>query len=159
LTGDVAYGGNWFFLVRNIFDNLQISNVQALTDLTRRVRDALRDQGIRGDDGHVIDHIALYGPPSVETADSRNFVLCPSGTYDRSPCGTGTSAKMACLAEDGLLVPGQIWRQESFIGSIFEGSIERAGDRYVPTITGSAWVNAESTLILDPRDPFRFGVA
>jgi 4-hydroxyproline epimerase len=127
--------------------------------------------GITGAAGGVIDHIELFGSPSnSETADSRSFVLCPGGAYDRSPCGTGTSAKLACLAADGKLSPGEIWRQESIVGSIFEGSFEFAADDdqipgatgdervIVPTILGSAWVTGESELILDDSDPFRNGI-
>ena len=107
-----------------------------------------------------VDHVELFGPPSDPANHSRNFVLCPGGAYDRSPCGTGTSAKLACLAADGKLAPGEIWRQESIVGSVFEGSVAvtPAGE-IVPTITGRAWVTAEATLLLDPSDPFRCGFA
>ena len=105
-----------------------------------------------------IDHIELFGPPTQPGADSRNFVLCPGKAYDRSPCGTGTSAKLACLAADGKLAEGEVWRQESIVGSVFEGSYRRVGDRIIPSIKGSAYVNAEATLILDPRDPFELGI-
>jgi 4-hydroxyproline epimerase len=156
VTGDVAWGGNWFFLVHDHNQMLHPSNIEALTRYAGQVKDALQRSGITGADGAEIDHIELFGPS--ERADSRNFVLCPGDAYDRSPCGTGTSAKLACLYADGKLALGQIWRQESIIGSVFEGSIELGDDgRVIPTITGEAFVTAEATLLLDPRDPFRLG--
>src|SRR5204863_4505658 len=114
-------------------------------------------QGVRGDDGGEIDHIELYGPPTIPGAHSRNFVLCPGKAYDRSPCGTGTSAKLACLVADGKLREGQVWRQESIVGSVFDGTVRIAGGKVIPRITGSAYIQAEATLILDPADPFRTG--
>ena len=163
ISGDVAWGGNWFFLCKDHGLDISLKNVAQLTDITLRIRDALTRCGITGDDGGEIDHIELFGPPSSPNADSRNFVLCPGGAYDRSPCGTGTSAKLACLAADGSLPPGTVWRQESIVGSVFEASWQPA-ERYeqtgavLPTISGSAWVTAESSLILDPTDPFRHGI-
>ena len=137
---------------------LALENVERLTDFAWRIRQALERDGITGDDGGEIDHIELFGPPLPTGADSRNFVLCPGKAYDRSPCGTGTSAKLACLAADGKLRRGEIWRQESIVGSVFEGSLPLGGrPRSFPSITGSAYVNAEATLILDPRDPFSHG--
>jgi 4-hydroxyproline epimerase len=122
------------------------------------VRQALSDAGVTGANGAEVDHIELYGPSA--TADSKCFVLCPGRAYDRSPCGTGTSAKLACLAADGVLAPGRVWRQESIVGSVFEGRIEIDGDgaRVTPTIVGEAWVSAAGQLLLDERDPFRFGI-
>ena len=157
-TGDVAWGGNWFFLVQDHGETLDLPQVDRLTEVTWRIRQTLAAQGITGDHGAEIDHIELFGPPSVPEANSKNFVLCPGKAYDRSPCGTGTSAKLACLAADGKLAPGQIWRQESVIGSIFEGSFRIDGDRVVPRIRGSAYVNAEATLLFDPNDPFALGI-
>ena len=158
LTGDVAWGGNWFFLVSGHGQEISLANVDRLTDCAWRIRRALERNGITGDGGAEIDHIELFGPPALPGADSKNFVLCPGGAFDRSPCGTGTSAKLACLAADGKLGEGRRWRQESIVGSVFEGSFRCAGDRIVPSIKGSAWVDAEATLILDPRDPFRMGI-
>jgi 4-hydroxyproline epimerase len=165
ITGDVAWGGNWFFLVQGQTSevspdvgSLDLDNVGRLTDLTWRIRRALVRHGITGADGAEIDHIELYGPPRDPSAHSRNFVLCPGGAYDRSPCGTGTSAKLACLHADGKLKEGQLWRQESIVGSIFEGSVRVAGGQVIPRITGSAHVTAEARLILDPSDPFRTGI-
>jgi len=156
VTGDVAWGGNWFFLAHEHGQTLHPDNIATLTRYAGQVRDALRRSGITGAGGAEIDHIELFGPS--ERADSRNFVLCPGDAYDRSPCGTGTSAKLACLYADGKLAPGQTWRQESIIGSVFEGSIEPGEDGWViPTITGEAFVTAEGTLLLDPRDPFGLG--
>ena len=157
-TGDVAWGGNWFFLVKQHDETLDLRNVDRLTELTWAIRQTLERNGITGADGAEIDHVELYGPPTVPNADSRNFVLCPGKAYDRSPCGTGTSAKLACLFADGKLREGQPWRQESIVGTVFEGTV-RAKDGVVqPTIRGEAFVNAEATLILNDRDPFCWGI-
>jgi 4-hydroxyproline epimerase len=158
VTGDVAWGGNWFFLVSQHGQELELANVERLTDFTWRLRQALPRQGITGKDGGEIDHIELFGPPRSAGADGRSFVLCPGKAYDRSPCGTGTSAKLACLVADGKLKPGQVWRQESIIGSVFEGTVRIDDGRIIPRVTGSAYVMAEATLILDPRDPFQMGI-
>jgi 4-hydroxyproline epimerase len=162
IRGDVAWGGNWFFLVDHPQhrQELTLANVERLTDFTWRIRQALVAQGITGAGAGEIDHIELFGPPTTNPeADSKNFVLCPGKAYDRSPCGTGTSAKLACLVADGKLRPGETWRQESIIGSVFEGSvrIDDAG-RIFPRIKGRAYVNAESTILIDPSDPYRFGI-
>ena len=153
ITGDVAWSGNWFFLVANHGLDLTLANVDALTDVSWRIRNAINSQGFP-----EVDHVELFGPPADAANHSRNFVLCPGKAYDRSPCGTGTSAKLACLHADSKLAPGQIWRQESIIGSVFSGSVEQVGDSVIPTITGRAWVNAEATLLLDDSDPFRDGI-
>lgn len=158
IRGDVAWGGNWFFLVSDHGEALHLTNVERLTDVAWRIRTALTAQGITGANGAEIDHIELFGPPSSSRADSKNFVLCPGKAYDRSPCGTGTSAKLACLVGDGKLKPGEVWRQESIVGSIFEGSVRIVDDRIFPRIRGTAYVNAEATLILDPNDPFVRGI-
>ena len=158
VTGDVAWGGNWFFLVGDHGQELSLRNIEKLTDFSWRLRQALVRQGITGASGAEIDHIELFADSPSPNADSRNFVLCPGKAYDRSPCGTGTSAKLACLFADGKLAEGQTWRQESIVGSIFTGSIRRAGDALIPTIRGSAYITAESTLILDKSDPFRTGI-
>ena len=155
--GDVAYGGNWFFLIGDHPMLLELRNLGQLTDFSARVRDALSKNNITGGDGAEIDHIELFSPS--ETADSRNFVLCPGIEYDRSPCGTGTSAKLACLYADGKLKPGETWRQESIIGSIFEGTVNVNDGKIIPSIRGSAYVTAEIELILDPDDPFCYGIA
>ena len=125
--------------------------------MTTAIREALDAQQITGSDGAEIDHVELVGPPSDPArADARNFVLCPGGQYDRSPCGTGTSAKLACLAADGKLAPGEVWRQESIVGSVFEGRYRQTDGGIIPTISGRAFVNAELKLVFDPRDPYRF---
>jgi 4-hydroxyproline epimerase len=158
-VGDVAWGGNWFFLTKSDAP-LEWARVAELTHLTQAIRDALPAAGVCGADGAEIDHIELVGPPSEPgRADARNFVLCPGGEYDRSPCGTGTSAKVACLAADGKLAPGQTWRQESITGGVFTASYRPDGDRIVPTISGRAFVNGDWTLVIDPADPLKFGVA
>lgn len=156
--GDVAWGGNWFFLVREHSLELTQQNVEALTAFTWAIRQALPAAGITGKDGAEIDHIELYAPSSLPGVNSRNFVLCPGKAYDRSPCGTGTSAKMACLYADGKLREGQVWKQESIVGSVFEGTIKVVNGEVHPSIKGAAFVNAEAELILDPRDPFCMGI-
>lgn len=158
VTGDVAWGGNWFFLVGDHGQRLALDNVQQLTEFSWRVRRALERAGITGADDAEIDHVELFDASSRPGVDARNFVLCPGGAYDRSPCGTGTSARLACLHADGRLRAGQPWRQESITGSVFEGSFTLDGERVVPTIKGTAWVNGEATLILDPEDPHCWGI-
>lgn len=158
VVGDVAWGGNWFFLVGDHQEELTLTNVERLTDVTWRVRQALEARGVTGANGGVIDHIELFGPPRDPAAHSRNFVLCPGKAYDRSPCGTGTSAKLACLFADGKLREGEVWRQESIVGSVFEGSVRVVNGAIIPSITGSAFLQAEATLLLDPDDPFRTGI-
>ena len=156
IRGDVAYGGNWFFLVGDHPLTLEFKHLDDLTSFSARIRDALVKGNITGANGAEIDHIELFSP--TRTADSRNFVLCPGIEYDRSPCGTGTSAKLACLYADGKLAEGQIWRQESIIGSVFEGTVSIIDGNIIPSIRGSAFVTAEVELILDPLDPFCFGI-
>lgn len=158
VTGDVAWGGNWFFLVHHHDEALTVANADRLIDVTWRIRQALTARGITGDDGREIDHIELYGPPTVPGANSRNFVLCPGRAYDRSPCGTGTSAKVACLVADGKLREGEVWRQESLVGSVFEATARVEDGHIIPRIRGTAYVNGEATLILDPDDPFAMGI-
>ncbi|CAN7424571.1 4-hydroxyproline epimerase [Pseudoduganella sp. LjRoot289] len=157
VTGDVAWGGNWFFLVADHGQELQVANAGALTAFTSQIRQALLRAGVTGADGAEIDHIELFAP-SRNGADSQNFVLCPGNAYDRSPCGTGTSAKLACLAADGKLAEGAIWRQESIVGSVFEASYRHADGKLIPSIRGQAWVNSQATLILDPADPLMWGI-
>ena len=158
VTGDVAWGGNWFFLVNDHGQNISLTNLEALTDFTWRIRQALTDTGITGEGGQEIDHIELFAPSAVDGVDSKNFVLCPGKAYDRSPCGTGTSAKLACLFADGKITDGQIWRQESLVGSIFEGSVSVSDNVIHPSIKGSAFITAEADLILDDKDPFCMGI-
>jgi 4-hydroxyproline epimerase len=160
VTGDVAWGGNWFFLTEGHGQQVEPANIEVLSAYAQALRVALAGAGVTGTGGAEIDHIELFAPASSpELADSRSFVLCPGGAYDRSPCGTGTSAKLACLHADGHLRPGTTWRQESVIGSRFEARYELDDDdRVVPTITGEAFVTAEATLLFDPRDPFRRGI-
>jgi len=158
LTGDVAWGGNWFFLVADHGHDLVPANLATLTAFTSGIRDALQAQNITGADGAFIDHIELFAPSPHAGIDSRNFVLCPGNAYDRSPCGTGTSAKVACLAADGKLAEGATWRQESIIGSVFDARYERMGDALIPTITGHAHIMAEGRLCFDATDPFAQGI-
>jgi len=157
VRGDVAWGGNWFFLVSGHGLELARSNVEALTAYAAAVADALERAGIRGDGGATIDHVELFAP-SKTGADSQSFVLCPGKAYDRSPCGTGTCAKLACLAADGMLAEGALWRQESIIGSVFEASYRLEGGQLLPSIRGKAWINAQAQLVLDDSDPFVWGI-
>ena len=158
VVGDVAWGGNWFFLVEHHSFALDLKHVDQLTDFTWAIRKALQSTGITGEGGAEIDHIELFGEPRNPANQSRNFVLCPGKAYDRSPCGTGTSAKMACLVADGKLKSGETWRQEGILGTVFEGLIRIADEKVHPSITGSAYVTSESTLLFDPADPFRLGI-
>jgi 4-hydroxyproline epimerase len=153
VTGDVAWGGNWFFLTYNRPVEICFANLEPLTQYCWAVRQALNSGGYP-----EIDHIEVYGPAISPAANSRNFVLCPGKAYDRSPCGTGTSAKLACLYADGKLREGEIWRQESVIGSTFDGWVTVLDGQIHPHIRGAAFISAEADLILDERDPFRWGI-
>jgi 4-hydroxyproline epimerase len=155
--GDVAWGGNWFFLASDHGQRVDSDNLAGLTAYSSALKNALVAQGVTGTDGAEIDHIELFGPDD-RGADSRNFVLCPGGAYDRSPCGTGTSAKVACLAADGKLAPGAVWTQASIIGSRFEASYALDNGQVIPTIRGRAHISAKATLVLDPQDPFVWGI-
>jgi len=158
VRGDVAWGGNWFFLVRDHGMSLSLKNVDELTAFTWAIRTALRENSITGHNGQEIDHVELFAPSQIPGVDSKNFVLCPGKAYDRSPCGTGTSAKLACLYADGKIKEGQIWKQESIVGSVFEGTVRVKDGKVFPSITGSAFVNAEADLILNPGDPLCMGI-
>ncbi|WP_185964560.1 proline racemase family protein [Aliikangiella marina] len=158
ITGDVAWGGNWFFLIKAHNQRIGLDNTTRLIDFCSQVRDTLNQQNITGDNGAEIDHIELFAEPTNESlADSQNFVLCPGREYDRSPCGTGTSAKLACLYADGHIKENEVWRQQSIIGSIFEGAVTIRDGQIVPTISGSAFVNMQAEVLFDPNDPFQFG--
>jgi 4-hydroxyproline epimerase len=159
VAGDVAWGGNWFFLVEEAPAELTIGNLAPLTDAASKIRAALREQAVTGTNGAEIDHVEFFGR-ALTNADSRNYVYCPGGAYDRSPCGTGTSAKVACLAADGKLKPGEVWVQESIIGSRFEASYQLGdGDHVIPQITGLAFVCAEGFLVRQLTDPLRDGIS
>jgi 4-hydroxyproline epimerase len=158
VRGDIAWGGNWFFLVNEHSFELDLRLVDELTQFTWAIRQALAAKGIRGADGGEIDHIELFRPSAIPGNDSKNFVLCPGKAYDRSPCGTGTSAKLACLYADGKLKPGGIWRQESIVGSVFEGQVRVDNGHVIPIIKGSAYITSEADFIFDPADPLRYGI-
>lgn len=158
VRGDVAYGGNWFFLTEWRERPLLLADASELLRITTAMRDALARAGITGADGAPVDHVELFGAPARADANSRNFVLCPGAAYDRSPCGTGTSAKMAALHARGALPAGERWRQESITGSVFTGWVERRGEKIIPYIQGKAYITSRATLLFDPRDPFRFGI-
>lgn len=150
-VGDIAWGGNWFYITHDSPCPVNLSHIEALTDYTMAIKTELNSGGYP-----EVDHIEVC--VDSETADSRNFVLCPGAAYDRSPCGTGTSAHLACLFEDGVIAEGEDWRQESVIGSLFKGRVRREGDKTIPIVAGPAFVNGELTLIFDPADPFQFGI-
>jgi len=160
VTGDIAWGGNWFFLCKTSPFPINLDNERFLTDAALKVQNALWNQGITGRDDGEIDHVEFFADAEAADADSRNFVLCPGGAYDRSPCGTGTSAKLACLADDGVLAPGTDWIQESVIGSRFVAryTLNENGE-IIPSITGRAFICADSTLIQQDDDPFRHGIS
>jgi 4-hydroxyproline epimerase len=156
VTGDIAWGGNWFFLVKEHREQIAIGNVERLTEVTWKIR-----QSVNAQIPEVpVDHVELFAPPADAANHSRNFVLCPGKAYDRSPCGTGTSAKLACLFADGKLKPGEVWRQESITGSVFEGTFNptTVPGVVIPSITGTAYVTAEATLLADPADPLKDGI-
>ena len=158
VRGDVAWGGNWFFLTDTAPCPIEAGNIPELTQGALAIKRALVKEGVTGRDGAEIDHIEIFGR-SPTGADSRNFVLCPGSAYDRSPCGTGTSAKLACLAAHGELAPVVDFVQESVIGSRFTGRYRQGeGGTILPSITGRAWVTAETTLLRDPTDPFPNGI-
>jgi 4-hydroxyproline epimerase len=157
VTGDIAYGGNWFFSIA--VEQLESALIEQYSLRTKQIMRELRIQGIRGSQAETIDHVQLIGPPSDPSkAEARCFVLCPGGEYDRSPCGTGTSAKLASLAADGDLSPGEIWRQESILGSVFAASYRQTDGGIIPTIIGRAFVTGETSVVFDPQDPFRYGI-
>ncbi|EOV8088455.1 MULTISPECIES: 4-hydroxyproline epimerase [Providencia] len=158
VIGDIAWGGNWFFLVEQSPVAIDFQNIKLLTEVSLKIKQALVDQSIYGKDGQEIDHIELFG--SHPNANSQSFVLCPGGAYDRSPCGTGTSAKLACLAADKKLAAGEIWHQASVIGSQFQASFQQADENgIIPTIRGHAYISGKNTLLIDEQDPFRFGIS
>ena len=158
-TGDIAWGGNWFFLVSQAPCELVTKNRNVLLAASTAIRGALRDRRVTGPNGEEIDHIEFFSAPLDARNSSRNFVLCPGASFDRSPCGTGTSAKMACLYADGKLSPGEVWRQEGILGTVFEGTIEAFGSGPVlPKIKGRAWITGETTLLFDAGDPFAEGI-
>ncbi len=156
--GDIVWSGNWFFLVEENEYTVSLENRAELLAASKAIRTALIEAGITGEDGGIVDHIEFFGPPIDSNNHSRNFVLCPGASFDRSPCGTGTSGKMASLFAKGKLKDGEIWRQEGILGTFFEGSVTKVDDKLLPTITGRAWITAESTLLFDPADPFRAGI-
>ena len=160
IVGDIAWGGNWFFLIEKQGPPVRKDAIAELTRFTSSVKRALAQSSITGADGAEIDHVEVFGPPERPDADSKNFVLCPGEAYDRSPCGTGTSAKLAALFTRGKLRPGEIWRQESIVGSLFEGSVEPHDDGSVtPTVSGRAFITGEITLTISDDDPFGEGIA
>ena len=162
VIGDVAWGGNWFFLVDGGDRPIDLANIDKLMSFARAIREALLAAKITGRRGEEIDHVEIFGAPSRPELNSRNFVLCPGNAYDRSPCGTGTSAKLACLAADRKLAEGERWQQESIVGSVFEASYKstQGGEpgTITPTISGKAFICGEGELILDSADPFCWGI-
>lgn len=161
VKGDIAWGGNWFFLTNPPPQiKIECHNIEKLTHFAWTIRRHLNEAGITGEAGGEIDHIELFGPPSnPEKSDSKNFVLCPGKVYDRSPCGTGTSAKLACLFASSELKENQLWRQAGILDTVFEGYFEMAQEGGIlPHVSGSAFITAEAILIIDPSAPFAFGI-
>jgi 4-hydroxyproline epimerase len=158
MSGDVAWGGNWFFLVEDHGQVIAKANIPRLMECASHIRAALERDRITGVDGAVIDHIELMAHASTPGILAQNFVFCPGMAYDRSPCGTGCSAKLACLHASGRLQPGQTVKLESVLGSVFEGCLEEHDGRLLPRITGSAHVNGDCRLLMDPADPFAWGI-
>ncbi|WP_329740871.1 4-hydroxyproline epimerase [Dyella sp. A6] len=158
VTGDIAWGGNWFFIISQAPVPLTLANERELAAYTMAIREALERAGITGADGAEIDHIEVNGASPENPAVARNYVLCPGMAYDRSPCGTGTSAKLACLAADGKLAPGQVWRQEGILGTVFEGSYQPGERGVLPRIGGHAYITAQAQLLIDDADPFAWGI-
>lgn len=158
VRGDVAWGGNWFFLTEQAPVSIEFAQIGPLTAYTEAIRRTLEAQHVTGTDGALIDHIEVNTAPGDGQADARNFVLCPGLAYDRSPCGTGTSAKLACLAADGKLKPGETWRQMGILGTVFTASYTPGSRGILPSITGNAFITGEATLLLDPTDPFVWGI-
>ncbi|AIE84207.1 proline racemase family protein [Fimbriimonas ginsengisoli] len=158
VVGDVGYGGNWFYIVHEPHFEIELDRSAELTDICWRIRRALEREGITGADGAEIDHIELFGEPTGANSDSRNFVLCPGGAYDRSPCGTGTSAKLACLYSAGKLKEGEWYSQESVTGSVFRGKVEAVEGGVIPTVVGRAFITAQTDLYFDNQDPLRWGM-
>lgn len=160
ITGDIAWGGNWFFLVNNSPISVQFENIDKLLNFTSSIKSALKQQHITAPDSSEIDHIELFGESLNEKAHSKNFVLCSSGDYDRSPCGTGCSAKLACLAEERLWPENKKWIQEGIIGSLYSTHYSwSTGGNIIPTITGKAFVTSEATLQFNPLDPYKHGIS
>ncbi len=158
VSGDIAWGGNWFYICHDHGLQLHLQNLTELQDVSLQIRRALQENGMTGANGALIDHVELTGAPNSPVNNARNFVMCPGGAFDRSPCGTGTSAKLACLVTDGKLAPGDIWRQESITGSVFTGSVIYDGDAVIPSITGSAFITAEINLVYEADDPLANGI-
>ena len=159
VTGDVATSGLWFFIARDHGLPLDTAAIPRLRETAWAIRHALEAAGVTGDGGETIDHVVLMGPPHDSRHDARNFVLCPDGAFDRSPCGTATSALVGCLHEDGRLAEGTVWRQESILGGLYEATIRRAGGVLVPSVRGNAWITAETTLQFAADDPYRTGIS
>ncbi len=158
--GDIAWGGNGFFLCDDHEERVELGNLEELLRLSWAIRNVLEDEEIASIDGHPVDHVELFAPARDPANQSRSFVLCPGGAYDRSPCGTGTSAKLACLAQRGLLAPGEVWRQESVIGSVFEAWYQPCPEGGIfPFIRGRAWITGEGSLVVERDDPYRNGIA
>jgi len=165
LTIDVAYGGNYYAIIepQGAYTGLDDLGAARLIDLSGRIRDAVRavyepvhplDPTIRG-----VSHILWADVPRGDGADGRNAVFYGDKAIDRSPCGTGTSARLAHLADSGRLAPGDRFVHESYIGSRFIGRVEAAtqlGDQaaIIPSIEGSAIATGFNTIWIDRSDSF-----
>ncbi len=168
ITVDVAYGGNFYAIVEpqeNYRDLDQIGAAGVLrlsAELRRRLNQVFEpvhpeDSTIRG-----VSHILWTGAPKSPEATARNAVFYGDKAIDRSPCGTGTSARMAQLAARNELAVGDAFVHESIIGSLFRGRVEaetRVGNHraIVPSIEGWARITGFNTIFIDPRDPYAHG--
>lgn len=170
VAADVAWGGNWFAFVEADQLGLVVerSHVPVLLQAAVAIREALVREGVRGRHPEhaaeaIIDHVKLFAPLDGAEPGARALTLCPGAAWDRSPCGTGTSAKLAVLHAKGELEPGRWFRSESVLGTAFRARIVRTATvgglpAVVPEIEGSAWITGFPTFVLDPDDPCRFGI-
>ncbi|WP_149193947.1 proline racemase family protein [Luteimonas suaedae] len=158
VVGDVAWGGNWFFITTQSPVPLDFAHRSELSAYTLAIQRAVDAAGIGGGDGGVIDHIEVNGPAPDGSGQARNFVMCPGGAYDRSPCGTGTSAKLACLAAEGKLAEGEVWVQQGILGSTFECAYRKGERGVLPRITGQAWITGSAEILIEDDDPFAWGI-
>jgi proline racemase len=165
---DIAFGGNFFahLYAKEVALEIEPRNGSKFIDLGIRIRDAVNQRGklVHPDKPGIgrVELVEFSGPPKTEDANARNVVVFGQGQIDRSPCGTGTCAKMALLHSEGKLKIGEKFVHESILGTKFLGRLlgtTRVGeyDAVVPEITGSASVTGFNRLVLDDNDPFEDG--
>ena len=170
LRFDVAYGGNFYAIVdpQPNFQGLEAYRASELIRFSRELRALINarypDRFIHPEDASIcgVSHVLWAGKPLAEDSTARNAVFYGDNAIDRSPCGTGTSARMAQWVHRARLQVGEAFLHESFIGSRFEGRVlatARVGEvpAIVPEIRGSAWVTGYNTLVIDEAHPFPKG--